>query len=61
MARAKLSYMVVNAGLGPSSSNWLAWRSTDRWEVASPNSVPGGATVEVGESTVGVDCSSRTP
>ena len=31
------------------------------WEVASPNCVPGGTIVEVGESIVGVDSSSKTP
>ena len=46
---------------GPSCSSWLARGSTDEWEVVSPYSVPGGTTVEVGESTAGVDSSSRTP
>ena len=39
----------------------MARGSTDGQEVASPNSVPGGTTVEVGESMAGVDSSSRTP
>ena len=39
----------------------LAQGSTDEWEVVSPDSVPGGTTVEVGESTAGLDSSSRTP
>ena len=47
--------------LGPSSSSWLARGSTDGWEVVSPNNVPMGTTVEAGESTAGVDSSSRTP
>ena len=53
--------MVVSTGLGPSSTSGLAWGSTDGQEVVSPDSVPGGTTVEVGESTAGVDSSSRTP
>ena len=52
---------MVSAKLGPSYLSWLAWGSTDGREVVSPNSVLGGTTVEVGESTVGVDSSSRTP
>ena len=39
----------------------MARRSTDGQEVVSPDCVPGGTTVEVGESTAGVDSSSRTP
>ena len=39
----------------------MAWRSTDGQEVVSPDYVLGGTTVEVGESTAGVDSSSRTP
>ena len=39
----------------------MARRSTDGQEVVSPDCVPRGTTVEVGESTVGVDSSSRTP
>ena len=38
----------------------MAWRSTDRQEVVSPDCVLGGMTVEVGESMAGVDSSSRT-
>ena len=53
--------MVVSIGPGPSSSSWLAQGSTDGWEVVSPNNVPRGTTIEVGESTMGVDSSSRTP
>ena len=53
--------MVVSAGPGPSCSSWLARGSTDEWEVVSPDSVLGGTTIEVGESTVGADSSSRTP
>ena len=53
--------MVVSAGPGPSCSSWLARGSTDEWEVVSPDSVPGGTTIEVRESTAGVDSSSRTP
>ena len=48
-------------GPGPSSTSWMARRSTDGQEVVSPDCVPGGTTVEVGESTAGVDSSSRTP
>ena len=48
-------------GPGPSSTSGMARGSTDGQEVESPNSVPGGATVEVGESMAGVDSSSRTP
>ena len=54
-------HMVVSVGPGPSSTSGMAWGSTDGQEVESPNSVPGGTTVEVGESTAGVDSSSRTP
>ena len=39
----------------------MARRSTHGQEVVSPDCVPGGTTVEVGESTAGVDSSSRTP
>ena len=39
----------------------MAQGSTDEWEEVSPDSVPGGPTIEVGESTAGVDSSSRTP
>ena len=53
--------MVVSAGPGPSSTGGMAWGSTDGQEVESPDSVPGGTTVEVGESLAGVDSSSRTP
>ena len=52
---------MVSVGPGPPCSSWLARGSIDEWEVVSPDSVPGGTTVEVGESTVGVDSSSRTP
>ena len=54
-------HMVVSAGPGPSSTSGMARGSTDGQEVASPDSVPGGTTVEVGESMAGVDSSSRTP
>ena len=53
--------MVVSAGPGPSSTSGLTRGSTDGQEVVSPDSVPRGTTVEVGESMVGVDSSSRTP
>ena len=52
--------MVVSAGPGPSSTSLMAQGSTDGQEVESPDSVPGGTTVEVGESMAGVDSSSRT-
>ena len=39
----------------------MARGSTDGQEVESPDSVPGGTIVEVGESMAGVDSSSRTP
>ena len=48
-------------GPRPSVSSWLARGFIDKWEVASPNSVPRGTTVEVEESTAGVDSSSKTP
>ena len=54
-------HMVVSAGPGPSSTSGMARGSTKGQEVASPDSVPGGTTIEVGESMVGVDSSSRTP
>ena len=53
--------VVVSAGPGPSSTSWMARRSTDGQELVSLDCVPGGTTVEVGESTAGVDSSSRTP
>ena len=53
--------MVVSTEPGPSSTSWMARRSTNGQEVVSPNCVLGGTTVEVGESTAGVDSSSRTP
>ena len=53
--------MVVSIELGSSCSSWLARGSTDGREVVSPDSVSGGTTVEVGDSTMGVDSSSRTP
>ena len=54
-------HMVVSVEPGPSSTSWLARGSTKGQEVVSPNGDPRGATVEVGESTVGEDSSSRTP
>ena len=53
--------MVVNAGPRPSSMSWLVQGFTDGWEVDSSDCVPGGTTVEDGESTAGVDFSNRTP
>ena len=53
--------MVVSAGPGPSSTSGMARGSTNGQEVESPDSVPGGTTVEVRESMAGVDSSSRTP
>ena len=53
--------MVVSAGPGPSSTSGMARGSTDGQEVAPPDSIPRGTTVEVGESMAGVDSSSRTP
>ena len=53
--------MVVSAGPGPSSTSGMVRGSTDGQEVESPDSVPGGTTVEVGEFMAGVDSSSRTP
>ena len=53
--------MVVTIGPEPSSMSWLAQGSTDDWEVASPDRVPKGTTVEAGESIAGVDSSRRTP
>ena len=49
--------MVVSAGPGPSSMSGMARGSTDGQEVESPDSVPGGTTVEVGESIAGMDSS----
>ena len=46
---------------GLSSTSWMARESTDEGEVAFPDYVPGGPTVEAGEFIVGVDSSSRTP
>ena len=53
--------VVVSAEPGTSSACWMARRSTDGQEEVSPDCIPGGTTVEVGESTAGVDSSSRTP
>ena len=53
--------MVVSTGLGPSSTSWMARESANEGEVVFPNYVPGGTTVEAGESTVGVDSSSKAP
>ena len=53
--------VVVNVEPGPSSKSWMARRSTNGQEVVSPDCIPVGTTVEVGESTAGVDSSSRTP
>ena len=39
----------------------MARESIDGWEVETPDSVPGGTTIEVGESTAGMDSSSKTP
>ena len=39
----------------------MARRSTNGQEVKSPDCALGGTIVEVGESTAGVDSSSRTP
>ena len=54
-------HMVLSAGLGPSSTSGLARGSTNDQEVVSPDSDPGGTTIEIGESMAGVDSSSRTP
>ena len=48
-------------GLGPSCSSWLVQESANGWEVVSPNNVPGGTIVEVGESIAGVDSTTRAP
>ena len=53
-------HIVVSAGPGPSSTSGMARGSTNGQEVESPDSVPGGTIVEVGESMAGVDSSSRT-
>ena len=53
-------HMVVSARPKLSSTSGMARGSTDGQKVESPNSVPGGTTVEVGESMVGVDSPSRT-
>ena len=52
--------MLVSAGPGPSSTSWMARESTYEGIVAFPDCVPGGTTVEAGESTAGVDSSSKT-
>ena len=53
--------VAVSTEPGPSSTSWMARKSTDGQGVESPDCVPGGTTVEVGEPTAGVDSSSRTP
>ena len=52
---------MVGAGPGPSSMSWMAWESTHEGEVAFPDCVAGGTTIEAEECIVGVDSSSRTP
>ena len=52
--------VVVNAEPGPSCSSWLARGSTEGQEVVFPDGVLGAVTVEVGESTAGVNSSSGT-
>ena len=52
--------MVVSAGQGPSSTSWMARESTNEGIVVFPSCVPGGTTVEAGESIAGVDSSSKT-
>ena len=52
--------MVVSTGPGPSSTSWVARESTYEGIVAFPDCVLGGTTVEAGESTAGVDSSSKT-
>ena len=52
--------MVVGVDPGPSSTSWMARESTYVGIVAFPDYVPGGTTVEAGESTAGVDSSSKT-
>ena len=52
--------MVVSAGPGPSSTSWMARESTYEGTVVFPDCVPGGTTVEAGESIAGVDSSSKT-
>ena len=53
--------MVINVGPGTSCLSWLARVSADGWEIESPNHVPGGTAVQVGESIMGWDSSNRTP
>ena len=52
--------MVVSAGLGRSSTIWGVRESIYEGAVAFPDCVPWGTIVEAGESTVGVDSSSKT-
>ena len=52
--------MVVSVGPGPSSTSWVARESTYEGTLAFPDCVPGGTIVEAGESTTGVDSSSKT-
>ena len=42
--------MVVSVELGPSSTSWMAQESTDKVEVVFLDCVPGGTTIEVGNS-----------
>ena len=53
--------MMVSAGLGPSSTSGLGQKSTNGWEVDSPNYVLRVVTIEDGELTSGLDSSNRTP
>ena len=46
---------------GPSSTSWMARKSTYQGEVVFPDCVPRGTIVEAGGFTVGVDSSSKTP
>ena len=60
-ASAKLGTHGGHRGPGPSFTSWMAQESTNEGEVVFPDCVLGGTTVEAGESTVGVDSSSKTP
>ena len=50
---------VVSVGLGPFCLSWLAWGPTDGRGDRIPQQCSWGTTIEVRESTAGVDSSSR--
>ena len=52
--------MVVSVGPVPPSTSWVGRESTYEGRVVFPDCVPRGTIVEAGESTAGVNSSSKT-